>query len=116
MIQVRLPDAELAFVSACHGAAVDIEGTPDEVIHLSAALQFCGFRSVVGTLWSMADEDGPDVAKDFYGHMFRDLQKVDFRDAAEALNIVTKKMRRRGIKDRDSTMLFRWVNFVHIGA
>jgi CHAT domain-containing protein len=96
IVQARLPDAELAFVSVCHGAAVDIKGTPDEVIHLSAALQFCGFRSVVGTLWAMADEDGPDVATDFYGHMFRDLQNVDFRDAATALNIVTKEMRKRG--------------------
>jgi len=116
IIQARLPDAELAFVSACHGAAVDVEGTPDEVIHLSAALQFCGFRSVVGTLWAMSNDDGPDVVDDFYGHMFRDLRNVDFRDAAMALNIVTKEMRRRGSKARDPTILSRWVNFVHIGA
>jgi CHAT domain-containing protein len=111
LIKAHLPDAELAFVSACHGAAVDIEGTPDEVIHLSAALQFSGFRSVVGTLWSMADLDGPDVAEDFYRHMFRDLDNVDFRDAAAALNVATKAMRRR-----EGMTLGRWVNFVHIGA
>jgi hypothetical protein len=116
IIQARVPDAELAFVSACHGAAVDVEGTPDEVIHLSAALQFCGFRSVVGTLWAMADRDGPDVADDFYGHMFRDLQNVNFQDAATALNTATREMRRRGNAVRDPTTLSRWVNFVHIAA
>lgn len=42
----------------------------DEVIHLAAAMQFCGFRSVVGTMWEMADRDGPDLVKDFYSYVF----------------------------------------------
>ena len=50
LIPAQLPDAELAFLSACHTAAGDVVGTPDEVVHLAAALQFCGFRSVVGTM------------------------------------------------------------------
>jgi hypothetical protein len=29
----------------------------DEVTHLAVAMQFCGFRSVVGTMWAMADID-----------------------------------------------------------
>ena len=37
-------------------------GTPDEVVHLAAALQFCGFRSVVGKMWAMEDDDGCDVS------------------------------------------------------
>jgi CHAT domain-containing protein len=48
LIKARLSNAELAFLSACHSAAIDIDDTPDEAIHLAAALQFCGFRSVVG--------------------------------------------------------------------
>jgi CHAT domain-containing protein len=112
LIKAHLPDAEFAFLSACHAAAVDIEGVPDEVIHLSAALIFCGFRSVVGTLWAMDDEDGPDVAEDFYRYMFRDLEsgKVDFREAAMAINLATREMRKKKLP------LSRWVNFVHIGA
>ena len=58
LIPAQFPDAELAFLSACHTAAGDVVGTPDEVVHLAAALQFCGFRSVVGTMWAMEDDDG----------------------------------------------------------
>jgi hypothetical protein len=41
------------------------ESIADEVLHLSA-VQFCGFGSVVGTMWAMADTDGRDLARDFY--------------------------------------------------
>ena len=70
LIPAQFPDAELAFLSACHTAAGDVVGTPDEVVHLAAALQFCGFRSVVGTMWAMEDEDGCDVTRDFYQYMY----------------------------------------------
>ena len=110
LIQARLPNAELAFLSACHSAAGDVT-TPDETIHLAAALQFCGFRSVVGTLWAMEDEDGPTISKEFYKYMFRNPgNKVDFRDSAEALNVATRAMRKNRVP------LERWVMFVHIGA
>ena len=111
LIPARLADAELAFLSACHTAAGDMVGTPDEVIHLAAAMQFCGFRSVVGTLWAMEDVDGRDATEDFYRHMFRTPGTIpNFRDSAEALNLATKKMRKRKLG------LDRWVKFVHIGA
>jgi CHAT domain-containing protein len=96
LIRAQLPDAELAFLSACHTAAGDLVGTPDEVIHLAAALQFCGFRSVVGTLWAMEDVDGCDVAEYFYRHMFRTPGAIpNFRDSAEALSLATREMRRK---------------------
>ena len=111
LIPVQCPDAELAFLSACHSAEGDVVGTPDEVVHLAAAMQFCGFRSVVGTLWAMEDVDGCDVTKDFYQHMFRIPGAVpNFRDSAEALHLATRAMRKRGLG------LDRWVKFVHVGA
>ena len=68
--------------------------TPDEPIHLAAALQFCGFRSVVGTLWAMGDEDGPTISREFK-HMFRKPEnKADFRDSAEALNMAIRALRK----------------------
>jgi len=109
LIRATLPNAEPAFLSACRSA----EGgfiTPDKRIHLAAALQFCGFRSVVGTLWTM-DEDGPTISKEFYKHMFRkSANKANFRDSAEALNVAIRAMRKNRVP------LERWILFVHIGA
>jgi CHAT domain-containing protein len=110
VIKARLSDGELAFLSSCHSAAIDADSTPDEALHLAAALQFCGFRSVVGTLWSMTDKDGPDVAEDFYRYIFRNSGGVDFRDSAAALNHATQVMRSKRVP------MDRWINFVHIGA
>ena len=87
-------------------------GTPDEVVHLAAALQFCGFRSVVGTMWAMEQDDGCDVTRDFYQYMFCTPGAVpNFRDsAAEALRMAIREMRKRGLG------IDRWVKFVHVGA
>ncbi|KAG8968011.1 hypothetical protein FRC03_008876 [Tulasnella sp. 419] len=113
IIQQQIPIAEFAYTAACHSAAVD-KKTPDEIIHLAAGLQFSGFKSVIGTLYPMADDDGPAVAEAVYKHVFYDGEnlksKVDYRDAATALNLAATKLRDRG------TPLFRWINFVHIGA
>ena len=62
-------------------------------------------------MWAMVDEDGPGIADTFYGNMFpADGAALSFKDAAQALNSVTKEMRKKKVS------LDRWVNFVHIGA
>ncbi|KAJ7719833.1 CHAT domain-containing protein [Mycena metata] len=106
--RANLPCAEFAFLSACHTAAPDI-GTPDEFITLAAALQFAGFRGVVSTFWDMADEDGPQTSRDFYSYMLRRTTVAESRDAAMALNLAVRSMRKRNVP------LYRWVNFIHIG-
>ncbi|KAF9463824.1 CHAT domain-containing protein, partial [Collybia nuda] len=110
LAKAHLPNAEFAFLSACHSAAGGVHGTLDESIHLAAALQFSGFRSVVGTLWAMVDDDGPSIANGFYRYMFRNPEQVDLKDAAAALNIATKEIRKQGVP------VDRWINFIHIGA
>ena len=112
LLQARLPNAEFAFLSACHSAAGDYVHTPDEVLHLAAAMQFCGFRSVIGTLWGMADEDGPVLTREFYKYMFRhnDPTQVDFKDSATALRCEINALRKARVP------LHRWAAFVHIGA
>ena len=50
IIAQPMPNASLAFLSACETATGD-EYVPDEVMHLAAALLFSGFRSIVGTMW-----------------------------------------------------------------
>ncbi|KAJ6626076.1 CHAT domain-containing protein [Mycena sp. CBHHK59/15] len=97
LVGARLPHAEFAFLSACHTAAPDFGGTPDEFINLAAGMQFVGFRGVVSTFWVMADEDGPLAARDFYSHMFLQESVSDPRAAAAALNSTTRLMRKRNV-------------------
>jgi CHAT domain-containing protein len=50
LMTMSLPDAVLAFLSACQTARGS-ERLPDQAVHLAASMLFCGFRSVVGTMW-----------------------------------------------------------------
>ncbi|KAG1826657.1 hypothetical protein EV424DRAFT_1345440 [Suillus variegatus] len=81
------PQAEFAFLSACHTAVGD-EETPDEVIHLAAGLQFSGFKSVIGTLWVVDDAVAKHIVEAFYENMFKD-GVMDCTKAAWALNRAT---------------------------
>jgi CHAT domain-containing protein/tetratricopeptide (TPR) repeat protein len=113
IVRSRLPDAEFAFLSCCHTAEITEKSIADEALHLTAAMQYCGFRSVVGTMWEMADTDGRDLAKSFYESLFssKDAGVPYYKRSAHALRDATRKLRRkRGIT------LERWVNFVHYGA
>jgi hypothetical protein len=115
IVRSRLPAAEFAFLSACHTAALTEGSSADEGLHLAAAVQYCGYKSVVGTMWAMANEDGPDVAKFFYQSMFPKKENGEvghyYKRSAGALRDAVKKLR----KKRWIT-LERWVNFVHYGA
>ncbi|KAI9452973.1 CHAT domain-containing protein [Lactarius psammicola] len=115
IVRSHLPTAEFAFLSACHTAEVTEGSIVDEGLHLAAAVQYCGFRSVVGTMWAMVDEDGRDLAEHFYKALFstsRREQGIPYHErSAKALRFAVKKLRRK----RWIT-LERWVNFVHYGA
>jgi hypothetical protein len=115
IVRSHLPAAEFAFLSACHTAELTEGTAADEGLHLAAALQFCGFRSVVGTMWAMADTDGTDLSRHFYKAIFADKADqngVPYHErSARALQVAVKKLRKkRGVT------LERWVNFVHYGA
>ena len=113
IVRSRLPTAEFAFLSACHTAEITEESIADEGLHLAAAVQYSGFRSVVGTMWAMADIDGPVLAESFYESVFSDKwQGVPYYErTAEALRDAVRNLKRR----RKMT-LERWVNYVHYGA
>jgi CHAT domain-containing protein len=115
IVRSQLPNAEFAFLAACHTAELTHESPADEALHLTAAMQYCGFRSVVGTMWAMADMDGPDLAKNFYESVFSgQRQGVPYYEkTAEALRDAVVKLRSK--RGRGMT-LERWVNYVHFGA
>ena len=109
----RLPTAEFAFLSACHTAEITEESIADEGLHLAAAVQYSGFRSVVGTMWAMADIDGPVLAESFYQSVFSEkCQGVPYHErTADALRDAVRNLRRK-----KKMTLERWVNYVHYGA
>jgi CHAT domain-containing protein len=113
IVRSQLPNAEFAFLSGCHTAELTEVSIPDEVLHLSAAMQFCGFRSVVGTMWAMADIDGPALARYFYKSVFSDETpgiRYHERTAAALRDAVVR------LRNKPAISLERWVNFVHYGA
>ncbi|KAF8266583.1 hypothetical protein EI94DRAFT_1584812, partial [Lactarius quietus] len=55
IVRSGLPTAEFAFLSACHTAEITKGSLADEGLHLAAAVQYCGFWSVIGTMWAMVD-------------------------------------------------------------
>jgi CHAT domain-containing protein len=114
LVRSQLPNAEFAFLSACPTAELTEESIADEGLHLTAAVQYCGFRSVVGTMWEMADIDGPVLAGNFYRSVFsnRRAELPYYERTAEALLRDAVRILRR----RRNLTLERWVNFVHYGA
>ena len=122
IVRSRLPEADFAFLSACHTAELTEDSIADEGIHLTAAMQYSGFRSVVGTMWELLDIDGEDIAKNFYKGVFSGKnQGVRYYErTAEALRdaVIHLREKKQTRKQRQETpmTLERWVNFVHYGA
>ena len=106
-----LPTGEFAFLPGSHTAELTDRSFANEALHLSAALQFSGFRSVIGTMWGIDDEVGRDLAESVYRSMFLGKQSVEpyYERSARALQRAVQQMR-RGLP------LVRWVNYVHYGV
>lgn len=50
LMELNLPNAFFAFLSACETAR-GAESQPDQAVHLAATMLFTGFKSVIGTMW-----------------------------------------------------------------
>jgi len=108
IIRPRSQQPEFAFLSACH-TTVGYESSPDEAIHLAAAMQFSGFCSVIGSMWSVDDEVVGQVVSAFYDEMFDGSGRLDCTRAAVALHKAMKKL-------RNKIPLEQQIVFVHIGV
>jgi CHAT domain-containing protein len=110
LIRLNLPNAHFAFLSACETAQGDMK-RPDEALHLAATMLYAGFKSVVGTMWSMGDIDGPLVAETVYRELFaHDGDVLDFDVIPYALDLAVRKLRDQGLEPS------RWATYVHIGV
>ncbi|EIN09637.1 hypothetical protein PUNSTDRAFT_66413, partial [Punctularia strigosozonata HHB-11173 SS5] len=108
LMRLDLPDAFFAFLSACESAKGDAE-QPDELVSLSAAMMFAGFKSVIGTMWSMNDTDGPLIAKCVYHALFDGATNLDPSAIPYALDAATTELRRSGLSPT------RWATYIHMG-
>ena len=100
---------KLAVLSACQTAKGDSQ-LPEEAIHLAAGMQMAGYGSVVGTMWSINDDDGPIIAEKFYGYLIEEAHGDSHR-AAYALHHAVSHL--RDVVDEKNFV--RWAPFIHLG-
>ena len=99
IIKQRLDKAEFAFLSACQ-TSTGAYFLSEETVHLAAGMLVAGYRSVVGTLWSIKDSHAPMVAGDFYRYLLdgtidgEQRRSLDCRQTAYALSYATQGFRR----------------------
>lgn len=100
--------AELAFLSSCDTATVDAD-SPDEVITLAAALQYAGYRHVVGALGPVVDRSASQIAVRVYSGLTGEYG-LDPKDAATALHEAVVMSR-----DEAPNMPSAWSTIIHAG-
>jgi tetratricopeptide (TPR) repeat protein len=108
-------NAELAFLSACQTATGDAT-LPEEAVHLAAGMVFAGFKAVIGTTWSIGDQDAPLVAGEVYRRLKEGMERTDDvgegrLNVAYALHAAVKLLR----EEVGETNFLRWAPFVHFG-
>jgi CHAT domain-containing protein len=112
IVQRRFGRKEVAFLSACQTSMGD-EQLPDEVIHLAAGMLAAGYKSVVGTMWSIRDQYAVGVADEFYKTLLAKRGEGGGLQAAYALH-----MAMRGLRDKVGATeagLVAWVPYIHLG-
>ncbi|MET9248044.1 CHAT domain-containing protein [Nonomuraea sp. NPDC003709] len=98
---------ELAFLAVCESVRSNAR-LADEAVHLGAAFRLAGFRHVVGTLWSAADDVAARVVQDVY----TDLAQADATsdDVPVALHSAVRSARARS--PRTPSL---WAVYTHFG-
>ncbi|KAI0517615.1 CHAT domain-containing protein [Xylaria bambusicola] len=119
----------LGYLSACSTGSNMTEDLADESIHLIGALQFAGFRHVVGTLWEVSDAHCFHVARILY-ETLRDENMTD-ASVSRGLHRAIKELRDKEIKkggqgrfctlgsseaNAQGMAGFYWVPYLHFGG
>ena len=108
LMHTKLPNAQLAFLSACETAQGE-EDYPDEAVHIAAGMLAAGFRDVIGTMWEVNDAAAANVADLVYKRIFKDgkllVNRIPF-----ALHRAVQWLRNTY---PDNFMV--WMPFIHLG-
>ncbi len=113
---VRL-DADLVVLSACE-SALGRELSGEGLIGLTRAFQYAGARSVVATLWSVADQVTAELMARFHRHLAAGLPKDEALRAAQ-LELLREPVRITTAKgqtvETDASAPFFWAAFQLFG-
>lgn len=109
IIKCSVSRAELAVLSACQ-TSTGIQSLPEEAVHLSAGMLIAGYRSVIGTMWSVGDGDAPLVTEKFYSYLVNDAGG-DSEQSAYALHHAVNALRETVGEEN----FIKWVPFIHLG-
>ncbi len=101
--QVRL-DADLVTLSACE-TALGAELAGEGLIGLTRAFHYAGARSVLASLWRVADDSTSELMKSVYGYLKAGVTKD------EAL----RRAQREAIKQPKTSAPFHWAAFTLSG-
>ena len=118
IIKKNLHNSDFAFLSACQTSMGD-KTLPDEVVHIASGMLAAGFQSVVGSMWSVLDKHGPDLAELFYESLLNIRKnsnkepKIDGYCAARALHNAIQRLQEK-VSDSPYSFLI-WVPYIHIG-
>jgi len=114
IMKKKICNANFAFLSACQTGKGDAK-LPEEAVHLVSGMLAAGYQSVVGTMWSIFDEHGPDLAEFFYRNLLENEKepKIDGSQAARALHAATKQLQNKVFDSPYSFLV--WVPYIHIG-
>ncbi len=107
---IRSSGLELVVLSACQTATADVRLT-DEPKQLFAQLQYLGYRSVISTMWAVADRAGPRLVQAIYQHLAASA------DAAVSVPIRSAKTvdhAMRELRQANPDPLI-WASLVHYG-
>jgi CHAT domain-containing protein len=111
IINLKLGNAQLAFLSACQTASGD-KVLPDEAIHLAAGMILAGYHGVIATMETVNDEYAADIADKTYQRLFKHYS-ADSTKAAEALQYAIQEVRKQ--REASGDFSFSWVPFIHMG-
>ncbi|KAK0478892.1 hypothetical protein IW261DRAFT_1593971 [Armillaria novae-zelandiae] len=110
IMRSRSPQGEFAFYSACNTASSP-DQTSGEVVNLASAMEVCGFRSVVGTLYPIHDDFAADVCREFY----KSARSRGWTDAAYSLKDCMLELRKKMWEDAEEWGIRKWIAYIHIG-
>jgi tetratricopeptide (TPR) repeat protein len=123
LADISIPQARLAYLSACSTAENRSQDLRDEVLHLAAMLQIVGFPHVVGTMWSADDAAANQVARVFFERILSQGQteerghEVDYALALHEATRLVREGRAGGLrrKKNASDNVTVWAPFIHMG-